>query len=56
MLTYADEPVTNADFTTALGRVVSRPTLLPFPEVAVQLLFGQMGQEMLLGGQRAVPR
>lgn len=52
----APEPVTNADFTTALGRVVSRPTLLPFPEVAVQLLFGQMGQEMLLGGQRAVPR
>ena len=41
--------------TKALGSVMSRPTILPFPGFAVSLLFGQMGEEMLLGGVRAVP-
>jgi len=51
----APEPVSNKDFTSALGAQLFRPTLLPFPEFAVKLLFGQMGEEMLAGGQRAVP-
>jgi len=51
----APEPVTNAAFTAALGAQLSRPTFLPFPAFAAKLLFGQMGEEMLLGGQRAVP-
>ena len=51
----APEPVTNAQFTASLGARLFRPTLLPFPAAAVKLLFGQMGEEMLLGGQRAVP-
>lgn len=48
-------PCTNAEFTKALGRVLNRPTILPLPSFAVSLLFGQMGQEMLLGGTKAVP-
>merc|ERR1712205_122090 len=51
----APEPVTNAQFTASLGARLFRPTLLPFPAAAVKLLFGQMGEEMLLGGQKAVP-
>lgn len=51
----APVPCTNAEFTTALGKAISRPTILPFPGFAVSLLFGEMGEEMLLGGVRAVP-
>eukprot|EP00960_Hanusia_phi_P064720 765885-Hanusia_phi.AAC.3 len=51
----APQPVTNSDFTSALGKALQRPTFLPFPDFAVRLLFGQMGEEMLLGGQRAMP-
>ena len=45
----APEPCTNAEFTKALGSVMNRPTILPFPGFAVSLLFGEMGEEMLLG-------
>jgi uncharacterized protein (TIGR01777 family) len=51
----APEPCTNAEFTKALGSVIGRPTLLPLPGFAVSLLFGEMGEEMLLGGVRAKP-
>lgn len=49
-------PCTNAQFTNALGRVLSRPTIVPFPEFAVKMLFGEMGEEMLLGGVKATPQ
>uniref|UniRef100_A0A7S3L4Q3 DUF1731 domain-containing protein n=1 Tax=Amphora coffeiformis TaxID=265554 RepID=A0A7S3L4Q3_9STRA len=52
----APVPCTNAEFTKAMGKGMSRPTILPFPAFAVKLLFGEMGEEMLLGGVRAVPR
>ncbi|KAJ1483484.1 hypothetical protein T484DRAFT_1800109 [Baffinella frigidus] len=48
--------VTNAQFTSALGAALKRPTFLPFPAFAAKLLFGQMGEEMLLGGQRVMPK
>ena len=48
-------PVPNAAFTSALGRVLDRPTFLPVPSLAVQALFGEMGKEMLLKGQRVLP-
>lgn len=52
----APEPVTNADFTRTLGRLVHRPTLIPTPTPALKALFGDdMVREMLLGGTRAVP-
>ncbi|MEX2526014.1 MAG: TIGR01777 family oxidoreductase [Gemmatimonadota bacterium] len=49
-------PVTNATFTSTLGRVLGRPTLLPVPAPAIKLALGEMGTELLLRGQRAVPR
>ena len=52
----APTPATNADFTSAMGTVLNRPTLLPFPAFAVSLLFGEMGEEVLLGGTRAAPK
>lgn len=52
----APTPATNADFTSALGKVLSRPTILPLPAFAVKLLFGEMGEEMLLGGVKAAPK
>lgn len=49
-------PVTNAEFTKALGRVLRRPTVMPVPTPALNLLFGsQMVAEMMLVSQRAVP-
>jgi uncharacterized protein len=52
----APDGCTNAEFTAAMGRVLNRPTFLPFPGFAVSLLFGEMGEELLLGGVRASPR
>ncbi len=51
----APNPVTNAEFTRALGRVLGRPALLPVPALALKVLFGEMAT-VLLDGQRAVPR
>jgi len=51
----APYPVPNVVFTGTLGRVLERPTVIPVPGLAVQALFGEMGQEMLLNGQRVQP-
>jgi uncharacterized protein (TIGR01777 family) len=51
----APEPVTNRDFSKALGRALHRPTLLPIPGFALQALYGDMA-EVVTTGQRAVPR
>lgn len=47
-------PVTNAEFTKALGEAVHRPVFVPVPEFAVKLLFGEMSR-IVLDSQRAVP-
>jgi uncharacterized protein (TIGR01777 family) len=47
--------VTNREFTKAVGRALHRPTAVPLPGFAVRAMFGQMGVEMLLGGQRTQP-
>lgn len=52
----APNPVTNAEFTKALGHALSRPTLFPIPAFGVKLLFGEMGEALLLGGQRVEPK
>ena len=52
----APQAVTNATFTTILGQVLGRPTLLPVPGLAVKTLFGEMGEELLLQGQRVLPQ
>jgi len=51
----APEPVTNAELTRALGRVLRLPTVLPLPAFAVRLALGEMGRELLLSSTRAVP-
>lgn len=51
----APAPVTNVEFTRTLGRVLCRPTLVPVPAAAVRLLFGEMGETLLLGGAHVVP-
>jgi len=48
--------VTNRDFAITLGRVLSRPAFLPLPGFAVKLLFGEMGEDLLLGSTRVQPR
>lgn len=48
-------PVTNSQFARALGRALSRPAALPFPSVAARMMFGEMAEEALLTGQRALP-
>ena len=48
-------PVTNAEFTAALGRTVNRPTPLMVPAFAVRAALGEFAAETLLSGQRAIP-
>jgi len=52
----APVPVRNASFTRALGRVLHRPVVATLPAPAIKLLFGQMGNELLLYSTRVVPR
>jgi hypothetical protein len=48
-------PVTNAEFTTAFGRAVNRPTPLMLPGFAIRAALGEFADEGLLIGQRAIP-
>ncbi|HYB38296.1 MAG TPA: TIGR01777 family oxidoreductase [Mycobacterium sp.] len=48
-------PVTNAEFTTALGRAVNRPTPWMLPGFAVRAALGEFADEGLLTGQRVIP-
>ena len=50
--TVAPNPVTNAQFTRTLGQVLHRPAILPLPAFVVRLMFGEMGEALLLGSQR----
>jgi hypothetical protein len=52
----APQPVPNAEFAAAVGRVLGRPARWRLPERAVLFLFGEMGKETLLSSQAAVPR
>jgi len=49
-------PVTNEEFTKTLGEVLYRPTFLPLPEFAVNLVFGEMGDALLIDSTRVVPK
>ncbi len=51
----APAPVTNAEFSKALGRALRRPAFLPAPAFALRLALGEMADALLLAGQRAVP-
>lgn len=51
----APYPVTNAQFTKTLGKVLSRPTICPVPAFGARIVFGEMADELLLASCRAVP-
>jgi len=55
VLAVSPSPVTNADFTRALGAALRRPTIFPVPGFALRLLFGEFAG-VLLGSQRARPQ
>jgi len=50
----APEPVTNKEFSKALGTALHRPSFAPIPAFAIKLLYGEMA-EIVTEGQRAVP-
>jgi uncharacterized protein (TIGR01777 family) len=52
----APHPVRNAEFVKALGRALKRPAFLPLPRIAVEILFGEMGENTLLASQRVEPK
>ena len=47
--------VTNWEFSQALGRVFSRPVRFSAPSAALRILFGKMGDEVLLSSARVIP-
>jgi uncharacterized protein len=50
-------PVTNAEFTETLGRVVHRPTVIPTPLFPLRLRYGsELVQHLLVEGQRVLPK
>jgi hypothetical protein len=51
----APNPVRNSELTDALGDVLGRPTVFFVPGFGIRLLFGQMGEELLLASDRVRP-
>lgn len=51
----APAPVSNAEFTRALAGALRRPALLPLPAWFIRLVFGEMGDRLLLHGQCVMP-
>jgi uncharacterized protein (TIGR01777 family) len=49
------EPVTNAEFTAAMGKALHRPTPFPVPGAALKLAMGDLAEELVLTGPKAVP-
>lgn len=52
----APNPVTNKEWSKALGRALGRPAVLPIPGFAVELKFGREFGKVAQGGQRVLPR
>ncbi len=52
----APTPVTHAVFTLALAKKLHRPLFLRMPDWTVKMLFGEMGQTLLLQGQKVIPQ
>lgn len=51
----APNPVTNAELSRTLGRLLHRPAVLPVPAAALRLMYGEMAS-IVLSGQRVLPR
>jgi uncharacterized protein (TIGR01777 family) len=48
-------PLTNAEYTRVLGRVLNRPTVFPLPAPAARLALGEVADALLLASQRMEP-
>ena len=46
----------NDEFMRTLAKALHRPTLIHVPEFAVKMMFGEMGEETVLSGQKIMPR
>ena len=51
----APGPATNREFTRTLAAVLRRPAFAPVPGIAIRLLFGEMGDQLILKGKAVVP-
>lgn len=51
----APHPVTQKEFAQTLAKTLHRPLFLTIPAFAIKLLFGEMGESLLLKGQRVLP-
>lgn len=49
-------PVTQKDFAKIFAKTLNRPLFFQMPKRVIQLLFGEMGEYLLLRGQRVVPK
>jgi uncharacterized protein (TIGR01777 family) len=52
----APNPVTNKEFSKALGRAVNRPAVFPVPKLAVAAMRGRELADTVAGGARVIPR
>ena len=52
----APNPVTNREFTKALGQALHKPTFFPVPGWVLRLMFGEMAKDCLLASTRVVPQ
>lgn len=52
----APHPVTNEALTAALGNELHRPSFVPVPKLALELILGEMADAAVLASQRAIPR
>lgn len=52
----APDPVTNKEFSKALGRALNRPAITPVPGLVLDLKFGREFGQVLRGGQRVIPK
>jgi len=49
-------PLTNHDFTKAVGSVLHRPTVFPLPGFMARLVLGEMANDLLLASTRVIPQ
>ncbi|HEX8072558.1 MAG TPA: TIGR01777 family oxidoreductase [Pyrinomonadaceae bacterium] len=53
--TVAPQPLTNAEFTKTLGRVLGRPTIFPIPAFGLRLALGELAEALMLSSARVEP-
>ncbi|OGX29978.1 MAG: TIGR01777 family protein [Omnitrophica WOR_2 bacterium RIFCSPHIGHO2_01_FULL_52_10] len=52
----APKAVSSAEFTRVLAKALRRPAFLPVPALVIKVLFGEMGEELLLSGANVIPK